>query len=326
MHIRHITTALLTGAVLLASGIIASAQYVAPESDSVVVERIIRFVEENGAVPLGEECKTLLRERIPHLTVAIGPSTDVVRDPAVMKCLGGKYAYLGISFPLGTSEIEMGPLVVDEHTWYVKIPRFLSGTASTFTARIGVEKVDAIIFDVRGTLGGLTDEALGILDQFTPTPGAPTITMSGREGVVVHRGVQGAAWRAVHDAFMVVLMDHNTASAAEAFAGVLKRWYPERVVLAGSRTYGKGSYQGLMKTGPYWVAVPDGSWFIGEGATRTSVDGVGLEPDWLGEPTIEDAYRIVPLKRALEAEAAKRRMGNPECTAVRVRTGDTVCR
>ena len=44
-----------------------------------------------------------------------------------------------------------------------------------------------------------------------------------------------------------MIMDEKTASAAEIFAGVLKHYYPDKVSLVGTTSYGKGSVQEVVQ-------------------------------------------------------------------------------
>jgi hypothetical protein len=323
MHVKHITIALLVGLFFAVAG--AGAFMQDAKDGNQDVEQIIGFADRYGTTPLTEQCRTLLRERIKFDVQ--GPLPKVVADADIKKCLGGKYSFLGTVSPLGTGGIDMGSLVVDESVMYVKIPEFKKGTAQAFVGHLEEHPVNALIIDLRGTPGGSVDEALGILDQFVPKPGEVTISTTGAERNTVYHGDVGKAWRAVHGAFIVIMVDEDTASAAEILAGVLKHWYPDRVVLLGLGTYGKGTYQDVGRAGPYWFAVPAGRWYVGEGSTRTSVEGVGLQTDWQDTPTLAAAFQIITLRRALEVEAAKRNLvRSMSCTAVRERKGETVCR
>jgi carboxyl-terminal processing protease len=96
-----------------------------------------------------------------------------------------------------------------------------------------------LILDLRGNLGGSFEAALEVAEQFLP------------EGVIVYTQLRTKeeARRANNpDALampMFVLVDGETASAAEIVAGALKD--NGRAELVGQTTYGKGSIQCLVK-------------------------------------------------------------------------------
>jgi carboxyl-terminal processing protease len=97
----------------------------------------------------------------------------------------------------------------------------------------------ALVLDLRGNLGGSYEAALQVAELFLP------------EGVIVytHSRTKEEVRRANNpDALavpMVVLVDGETASAAEIVAGALKD--NNRAKLVGQTTFGKGSIQCLMK-------------------------------------------------------------------------------
>jgi len=46
---------------------------------------------------------------------------------------------------------------------------------------------------------------------------------------------------------IAILINEQTASAAEIFAGVLKHYFPAKVSLIGEKSYGKGSVQEVVE-------------------------------------------------------------------------------
>jgi carboxyl-terminal processing protease len=76
-------------------------------------------------------------------------------------------------------------------------------------------------------------------------------------------------------------VDRATASAAELFAGSLQAL--GRAVVAGERTYGKGTACAvvLVPGGPRYDVV--GRFVLPDGC---SLDGAGVEPDEAGSPRI----------------------------------------
>lgn len=46
---------------------------------------------------------------------------------------------------------------------------------------------------------------------------------------------------------LAILINEQTASASEIFAGVLKHYFPDKVTLIGVKSYGKGSVQEVVE-------------------------------------------------------------------------------
>lgn len=104
-----------------------------------------------------------------------------------------------------------------------------------------------LIFDLREDPGGLLDQGVAVADLFLD-PGQKIVSMRGRTNVsdrdFVDRFPQ--SWP---DMPMVVLVDSNSASAAEIVSGALQDH--DRAVIVGTTSYGKGSAQSLF-------TMPDG--------------------------------------------------------------------
>ena len=125
----------------------------------------------------------------------------------------------------------------------VTIPVLSSGVpARVYSAvsRWGVDRVAALIVDLRGCPGGELVSALELAGDFLPD-GSELLTVTDGEGdATVHRSRQERPYRFP----LVVLVDHRTASAAEIFAGALQAH--GRAVVVGELTYGKGTAQALV--------------------------------------------------------------------------------
>lgn len=126
------------------------------------------------------------------------------------------------------------------------------------------------ILDLRGNPGGLLDEAAGATSAFLSGGGVVSYTARGR-APRVYRAPRGGDTTTP----LVVLVDHETASAAEVVAGALQD--RNRAVVVGSRTYGKGTVQEESR-------LSDGSSLeLTVARYRTprgrTLDGVGIDPD-----------------------------------------------
>ena len=155
---------------------------------------------------------------------------------------------------------------------YIEVSQFLEKTDEDFIDAYedlksqGMEKV---VVDLRGNGGGLVDSVTNLLDYLLP------------EGVLVYtENKDGGQYKYNSDAKsqdlpMVVLVDANTASASEIFAGAVRDY--DYAKLIGTKTFGKGIVQSTVQlydgsavklTTDYYYT-PNGECIHGE----------GIEPD-----------------------------------------------
>jgi carboxyl-terminal processing protease len=127
-----------------------------------------------------------------------------------------------------------------------------------------------VIIDLRGNLGGYVADAVKIASEFLPSGTiAYQEDASGNMSEVPATSGGRATNESVH---VVVLVDGNTASAAEIIAGALQSH--GRAKLIGAKTYGKGVVQewlplsnnfgGIHLTVARWLT-PDKVWIQGKG-------------------------------------------------------------
>jgi carboxyl-terminal processing protease len=127
---------------------------------------------------------------------------------------------------------------------YIHIAHFASGTAAEVRAAVqGLQKKDlkGLILDLRFCPGGLLDEALGVTKLFLADGVIVTIRGPGKQESVFRADGKTT----VGDFPTIVLINDQTASAAEIVAGALRDH--GRAVFLGTRTFGKGSVQTLVK-------------------------------------------------------------------------------
>lgn len=98
----------------------------------------------------------------------------------------------------------------------------------------------ALIFDLRGNLGGRLSAATEIADLFLA--GGVIVRTVGRRATVLQ--VTEASAECLGDFGLVVLVDDESASASEVVAGALQDHH--RAVIVGERTWGKGSVQEIF--------------------------------------------------------------------------------
>ncbi|HZQ92317.1 MAG TPA: S41 family peptidase [Terriglobales bacterium] len=95
-----------------------------------------------------------------------------------------------------------------------------------------------LVLDLRGNPGGLLSEAVDVSDKFLPK-GAVIVSHHGRASAEkVYRASRGNGGKAYP---VVVLVNRNTASAAEIVAGAIQDH--DRGLIVGEATFGKGLVQ-----------------------------------------------------------------------------------
>jgi carboxyl-terminal processing protease len=136
-------------------------------------------------------------------------------------------------------------LLSDMRIGYMRITKFGDKTEEELTRRLPeliAEGVQALILDVRDNYGGALDAAVGISDLFLRA-GLPIVTTRDRDEEIRERFVSTGRGGYL-DLPLAVLINHNSASAAEILAACLQDY--KRAVIVGERTYGKGTVQRLM--------------------------------------------------------------------------------
>jgi carboxyl-terminal processing protease len=155
---------------------------------------------------------------------------------------------------------------------YVRMLSFSEGVHDQLEAamrKVRREGAEGIVLDLRGNPGGLLDEAVLSASLFLPEDEVVVSTDSRTQGHSVHKTVGGALPRQP----VVVLIDRNTASAAEILAAALADDAGATVV--GTRSYGKGVFQeekDLANGGALKLTV--GEYFTPEGVNLARVHGI----------------------------------------------------
>lgn len=164
-------------------------------------------------------------------------------------------------------------IVLDECIGYVHIPAF----SAAMPTRVGralrkLQRAGArgLVLDLRDNPGGEYDAFVRLAEEFSA------------QGQLIGRRTDADGdevdVRARHDGdttiALCLLVNANTASAAELFAGSLQ-WHG-RAVLLGKRTFGKGMLRGVKATDGGFVEVDLAMCSLPGGE---AIQGVGLSPD-----------------------------------------------
>lgn len=156
---------------------------------------------------------------------------------------------------------------------YIRIESFETDTAHQFeTALAELEGLgmQSLVVDLRYNGGGLVDSVVQILDDILP------------EGLLVYtedkygnRQEYKSSGDTHFDYPLVVLVNQDSASASEIFAGAIKDY--EYGTLIGTTTFGKGIVQSIFKLSDGdAVKLTTAKYFTPNG---NYIHGVGIEPD-----------------------------------------------
>ena len=203
-----------------------------------------------------------------------------------------------IALPVVTSKVTK---VNGRTLGYVRLVSFSEGAHAL--VREAVEKVEkkgaeGIVLDLRGNGGGLLEEAVLTASVFLPKDEVVVTTDSRTQGHAVYKTVGGNLPKVP----VVVLIDRNTASAAEILTAALADDAGAKVV--GTRSYGKGVFQqevNLSNGGALKLTI--GEYFTPEGVNLAKSGGI--HPD-VQVHDLPQTARDEGLERALSVVAAEK--------------------
>jgi carboxyl-terminal processing protease len=134
---------------------------------------------------------------------------------------------------------------------YIHLSQFQETTAQEFvTALDGFGNLKGLIFDLRGNPGGLLSQAVEICDHLL-AKGQGIVSQRGRANPdQVYSAMHGNGG---HTFPIVVLVNHNTASAAEIVSGALQDH--DRALIVGETTFGKGLVQTVYDMADHTMAL-----------------------------------------------------------------------
>ncbi len=151
------------------------------------------------------------------------------------------------SYSLIRRQIQIPSIVwkmLDDHIGLMKIESWDLATVNQFQsamADLEEQGMTSLIIDVRDNPGGLVVSATEILDYFVPDGGEIVYTLNKKQ----EKESYIAKDQNDSDIPLVVLINGNSASASEIFAGGIKDY--KAGTLVGEKTYGKGIVQQVIK-------------------------------------------------------------------------------
>ncbi|OGK11677.1 MAG: hypothetical protein A2Y63_06390 [Candidatus Riflebacteria bacterium RBG_13_59_9] len=165
--------------------------------------------------------------------------------------------------------------VLDDGSGYLRLAMFGETTPSEVEkvlAEFAESNVDGLIIDLRNNVGGLLQGAVGVADLFVKE--GTIVSVESRTAPTEVHSADPA--RRKYEFSLVLLVNQQTASAAEVLAGALRDH--GLAVLIGEKTFGKGVVQEVteLDQGRSALALTIGRYLTPLGH---DLGGTGLEPD-----------------------------------------------
>ena len=182
---------------------------------------------------------------------------------------------------------------------YIKVENFDETTEDDFKYAVSdlrSQDVKGLIFDVRNNPGGLLDSVADVLDYLLPEGDLVSETNKKGETKVLRTSDSNYI-----DLPMVVLVDGETASAAELFAADLRDF--KAAELVGQTTYGKGIMQGAFPLEDGSAIKMTIAYFNPH--SGVNFDGVGLKPDYEVVLTTEQKLNFETLDENTDPQLMK---------------------
>ncbi len=140
--------------------------------------------------------------------------------------------------------------MMNDHTAFIRLSKFARNTYAEFMEAmqaLSAQGMTKLIFDLRENTGGYLDQAIYLTNEFLGSGQMIVYT----EGAHRKRTEQYADGKGRYQEIeLVVLIDENSASASEIFAGAIQD--NDRGTIVGRRSFGKGLVQEQ-------IPLPDGS-------------------------------------------------------------------
>jgi carboxyl-terminal processing protease len=224
----------------------------------------------------------------------------IVRDKIAIPTIDTEIKTSPKSGGNATTTAESGSGLRKDGIFVVKLYNFSEPSPVLFQNALR-EFVDSgshkLLLDLRGNPGGYLSAAIDMASWFLPAGDVVVReNFAGKQPEIVHRSLGRNIFN--KNLKMVILVNQGSASASEILSGALQEHGIAKLV--GTRTFGKGSVQELIKITPDTsFKVTIAKWLTPSG--RSISDG-GLTPDFKVEMTDKDreAGRDPQMEKATE--------------------------
>ncbi|MDI6600353.1 MAG: S41 family peptidase [Thermoanaerobacteraceae bacterium] len=243
-------------------------------------DRIVS-VDGNNAYGLAQDKVSALLRGEEGTTVRIGVMRDGIDGITLIDVTRG--------------QIKLNPVrySIKNGIGYIKIIQFTEYTEENLQPALDYMRkngIKSIVLDLRGNPGGILPETIDVAQHFVPKGPVVKILYKNSPPDVYNSNLEKPEFS------LAVLIDGNTASAAEILAGAVQD--TGAGIIIGSQSYGKGSVQTI-------IPLSDGSGFkltMARYATPKDriIDGIGITPDVKltnNEPKVPDLSNLAPLKK-----------------------------
>ena len=135
--------------------------------------------------------------------------------------------------------------MIDDKTGYIKVKNFGETTYAEFLvalATLSQEGFSNLIVDLRGNTGGYLESAVQMANEFLPSNSMIVYTEGRKSPRRDYRSDGRGSYQKIP---LVVLIDENSASASEIFAGAMQD--NDRAQIIGIRSFGKGLVQQQLR-------------------------------------------------------------------------------
>ena len=240
-----------------------------PAARAGIVERD-RLVSVNGAMTATSERRT--KPKIWHSRLR-GRSGTHVTIEVKRKSWDKPRKFVLVRERIKVPTVEW--LAVEKNIGYIAIRKFQEATAADVQKALEALKpngLSGLILDLRGNPGGILDQAVRVADLFIG--GGTILTIRGRSGGRMERKAahRAGTWG---DVRVLVLIDGESASAAEIVAGALQDH--RRGIVVGLPSFGKGSIQTFMDLADgSGLKLTTAKYYTPKGR---SLEGTGITPD-----------------------------------------------
>jgi len=203
--------------------------------------------------------------------------------------------------------------LLEERYGYIRLNHFQEKSSQEVKAALkkmeSKEKLKGLILDLRNNPGGLLDEAVEVTNLFVDDGVIVSTIGRSKDDKDVKYAKSGVARL---DFPIVVLVNGSSASAAEIVAGALKDH--KRALVAGSKTFGKGSVQTVIPLAEdVGLKLTIARYYTPSGI---SIQAKGIEPDIVLEDIDPETMKRLrrksktvseaDLKNHIESEAEKK--------------------
>lgn len=230
---------------------------------------------------------------------------DLALDEAVSKIRGPEGTQITLTikrgeavkdYTLTRSNIQIKTVygkMLPDNIGYIRISMFNENTSADFLKKyqeLEGQGMQAVILDLRDNPGGLLDECVKVANKFVPK--GPVVSVVTRDG---SREVHSSSLESIKYP-VAVLVNGGSASASEIVAGAIQD--TGAGTLIGTKTYGKGSVQTLMRLDSGTAIKLTIAKYLTP--KDRSINGVGIEPDIKIELPDKEPFKDTQMDKAVE--------------------------